>query len=398
MLLAALVLSADGAPAGASPAKAAQAKSVERVGRLDIEGGGMVDVRGNLAVIGHMGPPWATSILDVSDPGRPQILSRIPVKPGTHSHKARVCGSTLITNHEGSGGGTRVGLGFTDLSDPRRPVEIGFLQMGGQGTGGTGAHRFQADCTRKLVYASGSADGFEGNFTMIVDFANPRVPQEAGRWWVPGQWVAGGEKPLLGGGGAATRTHHPLRLGDRLYVSLWMGGFAIVDIGEVARPKIVSLTNYPRPNGAPTHTALPVGHRIRGRDWLVVLDEELGVGDPPAFLRVFDITDERRPSQVATFPGPPRPAGSGRFGAHQPHEFVGPDGLVYAAWFGGGLRVIDISNPSRPVEVGSFVPEVAGGGTPLSNDVFVDAKGLIYLFDRRHGLDILRYTGERPSR
>ena len=50
------------------PTGAAQARNVALVGHLDIEGGGMVDVQGDLAVIGHMQPPHATSILDVSRP------------------------------------------------------------------------------------------------------------------------------------------------------------------------------------------------------------------------------------------------------------------------------------------------------------------------------------------
>jgi hypothetical protein len=116
-------------------------------------------------------------------------------------------------------------------------------------------------------------------------------------------------------------------------------------------------------------------------------------------MRVFDITDEKRPLQVSTFRVPRDPSGKtgGRFGAHQPHEYVANDNLVYAAWFSGGLRVIDISNPYRPEEVGHYVPDPGKGcGSAQSNDVFVDSRGLIYLIDRCHGLDILKFTGSRP--
>ena len=71
-----------------------------------------------------------------------------------------------------------------------------------------------------------------------------------------------------------------------------------------------------------------------------------------------------------------------------------------ATWFSGGLRIIDISDPYHPEEVACYVPEpVAGNEFPLSNDVFVDESGLIYLIDRNNGLDILqvhRREGERP--
>ena len=103
-----------------------------------------------------------------------------------------------------------------------------------------------------------------------------------------------------------------------------------------------------------------------------------------------------RPLPVATFHVPRDPSGrtGGRFGAHQPHEYVGPDNLVYAAWFSGGLRVIDLSDPYRPREVGHYTPRpVPGERYAQSNDVFVEERGFIYLIDRVRGLDILRFTG-----
>jgi len=109
-------------PAGWAGDGPTSARNVTQVGRLDIEGGGMVDVRGTLAVIGHMSPPHATSILDVSDPAQPRLLARIPVKPGTHSHKARLCGRTLITNHAAW---FSRGLRVIDISNPYLPSEVG---------------------------------------------------------------------------------------------------------------------------------------------------------------------------------------------------------------------------------------------------------------------------------
>jgi len=85
----------------------------------------------------------------------------------------------------------------------------------------------------------------------------------------------------------------------------------------------------------------------------------------------------------------------GRFGAHQFQEHLS-DTLVYVTWFSGGLRIVDVADPSLPREVGHFIPEPSGGNaSPQSNDVDVDARGLIYLLDRNQGLDILEYTGAR---
>jgi hypothetical protein len=274
------------------------------------------------------------------------------------------------------------------------------MEMGGVETGGTGVHRFQLDCDRKLVYASASANGYRGNITMIIDFADAGRPKEVSRWWYPGQWIAGGERPTWQG--TEVRTHHPNRWGDRLYVPLWGGGFSIVDITDLRKPHAISHFDYHPTYSWPTHTALRVGHKILGRDWLVVFDEAVGGNmRPPAFMWIFDITDETKPVPVATFQVSEKERqrlGEGRFGAHQPHEYVGPDNLVYAAWFSGGLRVIDISNPYRPEEVAFYVAKPAPGfHSAQTNDVFVAGKGLIYIIDRNNGLDILKLSRSGKS-
>ncbi|HEY7999523.1 MAG TPA: RNA polymerase subunit sigma-70, partial [Pseudolabrys sp.] len=86
-----------------------------------------------------------------------------------------------------------------------------------------------------------------------------------------------------------------------------------------------------------------------------------------------------------------RTAGA-RFGAHQFHERM-TGTLVHAVWFGGGLRIIDVADPMAPREVGYFIPEPVGGrAAPQSNDVMLDARGLIYVVDRFVGFDVLEFT------
>ena len=82
----------------------------------------------------------------------------------------------------------------------------------------------------------------------------------------------------------------------------------------------------------------------------------------------------------------------GRFGAHQFQEHI-EGALVYCTWFSGGLRVVDISDPLAPQEVAWFIPEPCGGQpSPQTNDVEVDARGLVYIIDRHCGFDILEIT------
>jgi hypothetical protein len=66
------------------------------------------------------------------------------------------------------------------------------------------------------------------------------------------------------------------------------------------------------------------------------------------------------------------------------------DTVLGVTWFSRGLRLVDIRDPFRPVEVGSFVPDLVGSGrSAQSNDVFYDGNGLLYVIDRFNGLDIL---------
>jgi hypothetical protein len=135
---------------------------------------------------------------------------------------------------------------------------------------------------------------------------------------------------------------------------------------------------------------------------MLCTDEE--VGDrlsrwPAAFVWMVDITDEKKPIPVSTFRGPhdPEAPPNEGMGAHQPQEQLYPgDNIVAVTWFAGGVRMLDISDPYAPREVGHFVPHPAPGHARTgSNDVFVSEDRLIYLIDRFNGLEILEYTGER---
>jgi hypothetical protein len=77
-------------------------------------------------------------------------------------------------------------------------------------------HRYDFD--GRYAYLSPTAEGYVGNIVMILDLVDPARPVEVGRWWIPGQWKAGGE-PYPWDNWVSPRCHHPLRMGDRLYVS-----------------------------------------------------------------------------------------------------------------------------------------------------------------------------------
>lgn len=416
------------------------ARNVRRIARLDIPGGGQVTVDGNFVYIGHMKPPHGTTIIDVSDPAHPKPVHTIMLPDAySHTHKARVADELMIVNVEQNNRhlmrrGARLpaveaalaaGLGrpatdaeiaaelkvkpgdvpmlregnrrgyadggfrVYDIADRSRPRLLSYVK-----TCGFGVHRFDMDA--RYAYISTEMEGYVGNILVIYDLAKPEAPEEVSRWWLPGQHVAGGEMPTWEA--YKNRLHHALRTGNELWAAVWNAGLRVIDISDIRDPRTVGEYNYHPPFPEPTHTVLPVQIPVAGRRIAVAVDEEHEhvPGQPHAGLWVFDVTDlgNIRPLsmfQVSELDSPW--SRSGRFGAHQFQEHLS-DTLVYVTWFAGGLRIVDVADPTLPREVGHFIPEPgAGHSSPQSNDVDVDRRGLIYLLDRDQGLDILEYVG-----
>jgi hypothetical protein len=355
-----------------------------------------VEVVDGVAYLGHMGyNELGTSIIDVSDPTRPSLITQIPRPAGTHSHKTQVRGDILLVNHERNRFESRApetwsaGLAVFDVADPSRPTQIGFYP-----TPGIGVHRMSW-WEGELVYLSGSDEGYVGRFLQIVDLTDPTNPAEVGRWWYPGQHRAGGEMPDWdeqtdpgpGDEGRQYLLHHALPYGDRAYAGYWDGGLVILDIADKANPKFISRLDL-GPESRNTHTA----HRLPGRDIVVVTDEQLtrwiGV---QRHVWIVDVSDEHHPRVISRLPIPEgaRHDDGVRWGPHNLHEmkpgtFVDPN-LIFLTYFGGGLRVYDLSDPSAPVEVAHLVPPAPEGRDSIQfNDVFVAEDGLIYVTDR-HG-------------
>lgn len=365
--------------------------NTKQIGHVDCPGGGQVWVDGNVLYIGHMRPPSGTTLVDISDPRNPKKIATIDVPPGWHSHKVRAQDGLMIINHErfGNAGPADFGGGLA-LYDTTRPAEPRLISK--WMTGGHGVHRYDYD--GRYAYISPTADGYVGNIVMILDLIDPVNPVEVGRWWIPGQWSGGGEE-YPWDDYVTPRCHHPLRMGDRLYVSYWHHGLFILDISDISKPKLVSHVNSSPSFPHPTHTCLPIPQPLKGRNIMVVADEDVAKlrPSPPAFTWIYDITDDTNPLPISTFQvpgldtdGAPQPPMTG---CHQPSErFKGT--IIPFAWFAQGLRLVDIADPFAPKEVGHFVPDAPEGAErSSSNDVTIDDRGIVYLIDRIRGVDII---------
>jgi hypothetical protein len=387
-----------------------------------------------------MKPPYGTTILDVSDPRKPLVASQLMMElPESHSHKVRVAGDIMITNVERERrnffrrgdrlpalretlakkrgrpataaelatelqvapddiavldaarirGYTAGGFKVWDISNRAAPREIAYVRTFGNGT-----HRFDMDGT--YAYISTEMEGYLGNILVIYDIRNPARPAEVSRWWLPGQHIAGGETPTWRG--AQHRLHHALRVGNEMWAAVWNAGFRVVDVTDIRAPRTVAAHNYHPPELEPTHTILPMPPRADNRRIAIGIDEEHAYrrGRGHAKLWIFDVTDFRDIRALAYYH--PEESHSpwgdkGRFGAHQFQEHF-EDTRVFAAWFAGGLRIIETADPTNPTEIGYYVPDPKPGcQLPQSNDVDVDRRGLVYLLDRQRGLEILEFDG-----
>jgi hypothetical protein len=176
--------------------------------------------------------------------------------------------------------------------------------------------------------------------------------------------------------------------GDRAYVGMWDSGMVILDVSDLARPRILSHLTWVE--GGHTHTCLP----LPGRSLVVVTDEAIteGCAGPAHMVRVVDVADETDPRVLSICPVPEGGFCERglRFGAHNLHEnrphSYRSERLMFATYFNAGLRVYDLADPAVPVEIAHWLPECPPGQQACQiNDVFVGEDHLIYVTDRVNG-------------
>lgn len=364
-----------------------------------------------------MGHLWhrGWTLLDVTNPARPEHVCFLPGPENTWTIQVQIAGGRMITALEriapGWGGNERgsfsEGFLIWDLSDPEHPGMLGQYR-----TGSTGTHRNFFD-GGNLVHAAAGAPDYDKKIYRIVNIADPEKPEEAGRFWLPEQERAQS--------GARFSLHGPPHVeGTRAYLSYGEGGAVILDVTDIARPRMVSqflfrgMTNH---HGI--HTFIPLSRRKLA----LVNDEAINENGAENLnlAGILDIQNETAPRLISLFPQPRPPEGSGtknffekggRFGPHNQHHsnhqpcLEDRDDVAYLTYFNAGLRVYDIRDPRSPTEIAWFIPpdpERRVGTKPSrlvaqSEDVLVDRRGFIYLSHKNQGLHILRIEDLWPYR
>lgn len=356
-------------------------------------------------------------IMDVTDPSSPELVGEIsePADPNVASWQVQVRDGLLIQGlqHRPAvwGGNpsmaTEEGIYVWDVRDPVHPE---LLSKWRTGAGGTHRNLYAGG---RYIHATSSARGYEGYLYSIIDVDDISRPREVGRWFFPDQFTFGGARPVR------RLSHHgpAYPVGDRAYLAYGAAGLVVLDISDVAAPRLVSQLEFGPAFSSriALHTVIP----LPDRGLAVVNTEAIAEEsrEPLNFAGIVDISNEAEMRLMSLFPLPVPEDGApysnfntrgGRFGPHNQHHHQGDpnlfhsDELVYLTWFNGGLRVYDISDPYVPREVAWFLPDdpvdrrgplPRGALVTQSEDVLVDSRGYAYLTDKNHGLHVVRFRG-----
>ena len=310
------------------------------------------------------------------------------------------------------------GLMLWDVTNPAAPVRLGFLDTG---CCTRGVHEFEvayrADLGRTFAYATVPAGSYpdsvnanglrdaagKGDFRLI-DITNPLAPAEVSTWKVQqagGPFAAQGCDPDGNYGHGA----EPSEDGKLVFVSYWDSGFIELDVTNPAVPVFLGRTVYPANADGDGHSS----QWDEARSLLFTADEDFckssgsGIEKGYGYMRVYDYSNPAAPQQIGEYRTPNSlgtdDQAAGDFVIHN-NFLVGT--TVYSSWYTDGVRVIDASNPRKPVEIAYFVPPATDNPVKPSQrgvltnttqvwGVVVDpATGLVYASDMNSGLWILR--------
>ena len=305
------------------------------------------------------------------------------------------------------------GMALYDVSEPARPRELGRLDTGFIGVHELGVVQRPDGRVLALAavpYSFNLSQGRQGDLR-IVDITDPRRPRELADWDVRRDGPAELRGQLAARQDVFAHSAWPFDKGNKLFASFWSAGVQFLDIADPASPRLIGQAPY-RPGDG--YRGAHSGWLNRDETLFVQNDEAMqavgsGSGASWSFQRVFDTSSLAQPRLLSTFatesavPGKDGPVAAD--GIYSVHNAVVEGDREYASWYSDGVRVVDLSDPRRPREVASFVPPpssprqtiaTAQGGRrdmPLVWGVY-PWKGLVLASDMNSGLWVFRVTGD----
>jgi len=421
-------------PAPARP-DSYRTSGTEVVGHFD-PGGGFaagLAVHENVAYLGTWGRPTVcpgsgVRLIDVADPARPEPVASIAVAaefPGTSTDSiwvgsvetdsfvgelAVVAVRLCDTRERHRRSGEFRGLALYDVTDPE---QIELLSTVHSGAGTQGANEVTAAMRPDGTFIVAATvmqsvlhtEGLLGDFRLI-DVTDPRHPEPISDWDIRRDTAPDGHAAAA----VDLHVHSTWLASDGLtaWLAAWDAGLVMLDLTTAARPEVVAHVAVEERAEGNAHTVFfdpESGLLIRNDE---DLDPGAGESTPPGWggQTIYDATDLANVASVATYD----PAGAGSTtgkldysGFFSAHEVEVVDGIEYVSWYSDGLRIVDLSEPSQPMELGSFIPPATSDpqhhwvaynrnrSFPLVWGVEV-VNGLIFLSDVHSGLWIVRYV------
>lgn len=191
------------------------------------------------------------------------------------------------------------------------------------------------------------------------------------------------EHPLVVGQYTERYAHDAVIYNDTMYVAaITSGRLDIVYLGsDRSTPMLVTSITYP---GAGTHNSdLTQDHR-----YIMTSDE---ISTTPKTLKIWDQSDLQNIIKVADYTPVPGEI------IHNVHR---KGNLAFIAWYTAGTRVIDVSNPREPAEVGFF--DTFDGAGPVYNGNWETypyfPSGKVIASDMQNGLYVFTLNGARRGR
>ena len=284
-LLAAVLVSAAVAGAGAALAARDQSARFEVLAHVRAPGGYSGDVvlhRGHAYLSSHRGsaacPAQGVRVFSLADPRRPKRLAAFGRIPGTwtektivrHVESAAFRGELAVTSVQACAPGSFQGFALYDVTRPSRPKELARFR-----TDPRGSHELWLQPVGRRVYVytaiiaselRSSPDGTtpgEPDFR-IVDVSDPTKPVVVGGW---GAWKELGLVPFADPSKRldGNFVHSVVGDGTRAYLSYWDLGTVVLDVSTPARPRYLGRTRGAVDN---SHSAW------LGRDGLLVETHE----------------------------------------------------------------------------------------------------------------------------
>lgn len=291
-------------------------------------------------------------IFDVRDPAAPTRVKDI--KPTNDVwNQAWVKDQTLYVSSR------RQGILLYDVSDPANPKPLGSVPT-------PTAEVWGMFVDQNRLYAMSPAPVAE---VIIFDITTPTTPKELASYVVADSRPAEGEVPVEG-----------VVFGNRLYIGHWGYGLAVADVTEPARP--AKLGSFWYKNA--TSRAVAVGTL---GEQTIAFESSEGWGSR---VRVLDVTDPKTITEQGRF----------ELRAESPVSALTLVGTkLYVAHNQDGLRVLDVSDPKMPRQVGYYntwrETDPGRGRFFLDglNGVRVPGDGYIYATDTSRGLLIFREQG-----